>query len=1311
DSVFVCKWRSLVAYGVTAEMPYLYINYAITRCKRGEKNSPPPGPPRITIDAWIYSQPPTRATILLLLMAACDINPNPGPGDAFFPCGRCNSAVVKGTRGIQCDGCDKWFHAGCVGISQSEYVALASSHDDWYCSPDEKHKKKKRVSTKEKDLNESLYKDFSLTEHKERLISLDKISGNYEECSTFEKTVKNQENDFCEEPLKSDTIQVSSTEINLEIQKNVNISRDAQEINYTVSNDTFSNNMIGSIENSSQSKEIPSESDIVKKGNLEENSSPKIISHNEEMNDSEKVKFLHIKASKQLEKNIKIPGKKKRGRPRKKMEHKEIRVKRKYTKRKKEDPTSFISDKEILSKNPCPTLKKIKICVNRLSPRSFLNPRPYIECGISPESIRNICKLLIKMRSNFRRNYNRRQKRQILKTGGVLPKRFRADFEDPDDAIRLNDIMKKVEKPKPKTKKIIQKKIKDKNSDTLEKLHQLKEGKPQGPPKKIMRIEKEPLNKFSDMPNTLSFGSAPNDTGSPRDIKHKLVSQSQPYVAAYHSPAAPIQRYPTSSYPHHYHYHQQQYMQNRTMTNPSYRTASNLGHGHYERPIAPLVGQQYQTNYAHISPQYQEAAYTLPRRITALGPISPPGLVPSPRLPPASPHMQQHQAGPSIAIHSKPPPLTPMHNYPRISPKLPDTVPVSGVLPSSQAVSSCQAAALLTSQHVNVLSNQPLSLSVTSITPVLAASTRTVPGSSVLGTINVCMSSTNTSDEISKSPTQTLSKSLTTTNAPYFSNPTATHTSTSNSTPVFTHTSTSTFIASSAPSQTCSQPASVPVPVIMKNDSQTAASNCKSLLNLTSSVDDKNKGQEIICKDQSSLLRSYSEGSCSTNSVTRDLISQAVSYSLTTTTTTTTATTTATATAATTAAATGSTSAAIQSYKAYGSYQRHLLYPSAKPEIRYYVKAADMSHPATQHQVVTIPSYNTSTNRQYYAQASSNGHPRSQHPSPHNQSSIQHPNSHHPISHHVSHHQPSSQQGSSSHHVANMATSHSPSTQTSSHRMHHPSILSGHYYTSKNSDPHANSRPHHTMYVSGHHSPGAVVSRKTPIYPRHGYPESRTYVHTYRSYESQLASGKPYKASEMLAYLEQKVLDGAYANIKRSEDYFVMRNQLNSSRVQEILNQYKEQIEQQNSESSLSKNTKIDSGPSELNDSGTRLKSVLMKNYISSDAESLSKKTKNNCESGNNKKSVITTFSLEDDSSNPLKDELEISVSIDENQHKKGLSVDERSSKEFGNSTDVVSQVIHENVKVVSSESNKDSEPSILKLSKNGKSTTLDENL
>ena len=72
-----------------------------------------------------------QVTIILLLLIAGNINPNPGP--IKYPCGTCGKSCRSNQRSIQCDTCDIWTHWKCVSSNIQEYYRLSSSDEEWSC--------------------------------------------------------------------------------------------------------------------------------------------------------------------------------------------------------------------------------------------------------------------------------------------------------------------------------------------------------------------------------------------------------------------------------------------------------------------------------------------------------------------------------------------------------------------------------------------------------------------------------------------------------------------------------------------------------------------------------------------------------------------------------------------------------------------------------------------------------------------------------------------------------------------------------------------------------------------------------------------------------------------------------------------------------------------------------------------------------------------------------------------------------------------------------------------------------------------------
>ena len=64
----------------------------------------------------------------LLLWLGGDIELNPGD-----KCDLCSKTVKSNQRGIQCDKCDRWYHAKCCEVSKELYNVLANSPCIWLC--------------------------------------------------------------------------------------------------------------------------------------------------------------------------------------------------------------------------------------------------------------------------------------------------------------------------------------------------------------------------------------------------------------------------------------------------------------------------------------------------------------------------------------------------------------------------------------------------------------------------------------------------------------------------------------------------------------------------------------------------------------------------------------------------------------------------------------------------------------------------------------------------------------------------------------------------------------------------------------------------------------------------------------------------------------------------------------------------------------------------------------------------------------------------------------------------------------------------
>lgn len=70
-----------------------------------------------------------RAASLVLLSG--DAMSNPGP--VSDPCFVCYKGCRKNQKAIQCDSCDGWFHAKCIGMDSVEYTELDDDSKRWDC--------------------------------------------------------------------------------------------------------------------------------------------------------------------------------------------------------------------------------------------------------------------------------------------------------------------------------------------------------------------------------------------------------------------------------------------------------------------------------------------------------------------------------------------------------------------------------------------------------------------------------------------------------------------------------------------------------------------------------------------------------------------------------------------------------------------------------------------------------------------------------------------------------------------------------------------------------------------------------------------------------------------------------------------------------------------------------------------------------------------------------------------------------------------------------------------------------------------------
>ena len=61
---------------------------------------------------------------LFLVVLAGDVSLNPGPETDH--CALCTKGCRKNQRAVQCDECDRWFHAKCINMNHHEYLDISA---------------------------------------------------------------------------------------------------------------------------------------------------------------------------------------------------------------------------------------------------------------------------------------------------------------------------------------------------------------------------------------------------------------------------------------------------------------------------------------------------------------------------------------------------------------------------------------------------------------------------------------------------------------------------------------------------------------------------------------------------------------------------------------------------------------------------------------------------------------------------------------------------------------------------------------------------------------------------------------------------------------------------------------------------------------------------------------------------------------------------------------------------------------------------------------------------------------------------------
>ena len=75
---------------------------------------------------------PSKGTnLFILIILAEDIEMNPGPR---FQCGLCKKYCKASDRLLECEECEKRFHASCSNLSDNELLRIESGDGAWYCT-------------------------------------------------------------------------------------------------------------------------------------------------------------------------------------------------------------------------------------------------------------------------------------------------------------------------------------------------------------------------------------------------------------------------------------------------------------------------------------------------------------------------------------------------------------------------------------------------------------------------------------------------------------------------------------------------------------------------------------------------------------------------------------------------------------------------------------------------------------------------------------------------------------------------------------------------------------------------------------------------------------------------------------------------------------------------------------------------------------------------------------------------------------------------------------------------------------------------
>ena len=76
-------------------------------------------------------KPSKETNLFILIILAGDIEMNPGPR---FQCGLCKKYCKASDRLLECEECEKGFHASCSNLGDNELVRIESDDGAWYCT-------------------------------------------------------------------------------------------------------------------------------------------------------------------------------------------------------------------------------------------------------------------------------------------------------------------------------------------------------------------------------------------------------------------------------------------------------------------------------------------------------------------------------------------------------------------------------------------------------------------------------------------------------------------------------------------------------------------------------------------------------------------------------------------------------------------------------------------------------------------------------------------------------------------------------------------------------------------------------------------------------------------------------------------------------------------------------------------------------------------------------------------------------------------------------------------------------------------------